>query len=38
MTQAERRLYDRVCRLQGTLFKLIGQLESIKIGLAGGQV
>jgi len=35
MTAAERALYDRIAKLQGTMFKLIGNLESIKIQLAG---
>ena len=35
MTAQERALYDRIAKLQGTVFKLIGNLESIKIQLAG---
>jgi hypothetical protein len=35
MTVQERALYNRIAKLQGTLFKLIGNLESIKIELAG---
>ena len=34
MTSRERLLYNRVCKLQGKLFKMIGNLESMKIQLA----
>ena len=34
MSKQERALYNRIAKLQGTLFKLIGNLESIKIALA----
>jgi len=34
MSERERALYDRISKIQGTLFKLIGNLESIKIALA----
>lgn len=34
VTEQERRMYDRLCKLQGHLFKLIGNLESVKIALA----
>jgi len=32
----ERKLYDRLAKLQGTLFKIIGNIESVKIALASG--
>jgi hypothetical protein len=35
MTPLERALYDRLCKVQGSLFKPIGQIESIKIRMAG---
>lgn len=35
MTTQERALYNRIAKLQGTMMKLIGKLESIKIHLAG---
>ena len=37
MTAAERALYNRIAKLQGKMFKMIGNLESIKIDLAGYQ-
>lgn len=33
MTPEERKLYDRLAKLQGTLFKLIGNIESMKLML-----
>jgi len=35
MTPEECRIYDRLSKIQGTLFKLIGNIESMKIALAG---
>jgi len=35
MTAQERALYNRIAKLQGKMMKLIGNLESIKIQLAG---
>jgi hypothetical protein len=35
MTPADRQIYNQLCKLQGSLWKLIGQIESIKINLAG---
>jgi len=35
MTAPERALYSRIAKLQGKMFKMIGNLESIKIQLAG---
>ncbi len=32
MTPAERSIYDRLCKVQGSMFKLIGNIES-KIGM-----
>ena len=37
MTPDERKVYDRICKLQGKMFKLIGNLESIKIRMAGAK-
>ncbi len=34
MTKQERNLYNRICKLQGSLFKMIGNLEGMKIKLA----
>jgi len=31
MTAQEQRLYDRLAKLQGHLFKLIGNIESMKL-------
>lgn len=36
MTPEDRALYDRLCKMQGKLFKAIGDIESIKISLASG--
>ena len=35
MSEQERALYNRIAKLQGTMMKLIGNLEHIKIQLAG---
>jgi hypothetical protein len=35
MTPAERQLYNLLAKLQGTMLKLIGKIESMKILLAG---
>ncbi len=37
MTAAERALYNRIAKLQGTMMKSIGNLATIKIQLAGYQ-
>lgn len=34
MTPSERVIYNRLCKLQGKLFKMIGNIKSMKIALA----
>lgn len=35
MTAQQRTLYDRLCKIQGKLFKMIGDIESVKIATGG---